>query len=91
MQLEWTKQHFVQFRHIKFAAEVRKQLMDLCRRNDVPVQSAANQDETVRKALATGLFTNVARLNRDGQYVTVRTKENQEELHVNRDCYIMYT
>ncbi len=46
--------------------------MEICRHQSVPVQSAGNQTEPVRKALATGLFTNVARLTRDGHYVTVR-------------------
>ena len=36
-----------------------------------PVQSAGNQTEPIRKALAQGLFTNVARLTREGTYVTV--------------------
>ena len=68
---EWCMQNFVNFRQMTFAFEVRKQLMELCRKEDIPVQSAGNQTEPVRRALAQGLFTNVARLTREGTYVTV--------------------
>ena len=70
-QKEWCLQNFVNWRQMRFAAEVRKQLMELCRKEDIPVQSAGNQTEPIRKALAQGLFTNVARLTREGTYVTV--------------------
>ena len=70
-QREWCLQNFVNLRQMRFAVEVRKQLMELCRKEDIPVQSAGNQTEPVRKALAQGLFTNVARLTREGTYVTV--------------------
>ena len=56
---------------MQFASEVRKQLMEMCRRNQIPVQSCANHTDSVRKALAQGMFTNVAKLTRDGHYVTV--------------------
>ena len=58
---------------MQFASEVRKQLMEMCRRNQIPVQSCANHTDSVRKALAQGMFTNVAKLTRDGHYVTVST------------------
>ena len=70
-QKEWCLQNFVNWRQMRFATEVRKQLMELCRKEDIPVQSAGNQTEPIRKALAQGLFTNVARLTREGTYVTV--------------------
>ena len=70
-QKGWCKQNYINFRQMKFAVEVRKQLMELCRKEGIPVQSAADQTELVRKAFAQGLFTNVARLTKEGTYVTV--------------------
>lgn len=71
-QNEWCQQNYVHQRHMRFAVEIRSQLMDLCRKNDIAIQSAGASNTTpVRQALAEGLFTNVARLTRDGNYVTV--------------------
>ncbi len=72
LQKDWCQQNFINFRNISFAAKIRKQLMELCRSHDLPVQSAGSQYDTVRQALAEGLFTNVARLTRDNSYITVR-------------------
>lgn len=68
---EFCQAHYLHRQHLKFASEVRKQLMDLCKRNGIQIQTCANNTENVRKALAQGMFTNVARLTRDGHYVTV--------------------
>jgi post-segregation antitoxin (ccd killing protein) len=59
---------------MQFAAKVRKQLFDLCRKEDIPVQSAGSQTDLVRRAMVQGLFTNVARLTKEGIYVTVKKK-----------------
>ena len=72
---EFCTAHFLHRRHLQFAVEVRKQLMELCKRHQIPVQSCANHTELVRKALAQGMFTNVARLTRDGHYVTLDSKQ----------------
>ena len=58
-------------RHLQFSQEVRKQLIGLCQKNQIPIQSCVNHTEFVRQALAEGMFTNVARLTRDGHYVSV--------------------
>ena len=74
-EAEFCRVHYLHRRNLQFAVEVRKQLMDLCQRNKIPVQSCANHNELVRKALAQGMFTNVARLTRDGHYVTLDSKQ----------------
>lgn len=71
---EFCQAHYLNLRHMQFASEVRKQLMEMCRRNQIPVQSCANHTDSVRKALAQGMFTNVAKLTRDGHYVTLDSK-----------------
>ena len=49
---------------------------EMCRRAEIMVQSCVNHTELVRKALAQGMFTNVAKLTRDGHYVTVSLRVN---------------
>ena len=75
---EFCKKLYVNQRHIKFAAEVRKQLMDLCTsRANIKVQSCGSQTtyESVRIALSRGLFTNVARLTREGHFITLDSRQ----------------
>jgi hypothetical protein len=50
--------------------------MQLCESHSIPVQSCANHTDIVRKALAQGMFTNVARLTREGHYVTVSSENS---------------
>lgn len=77
-------------RHVKFALEIRKQLMDLCARSEVPVQScgARTTYDPVRRALSKGMFTNVARLTREGHYVTVSKSRGQK--HASRLCGLLH-
>ena len=54
--------------------DVRKQLLELCARVGVVVNSFSGREcsEQVRKALLGGLFTNVAEHTGEGKYRTVR-------------------
>ena len=70
-QSEFCQRHFLHFRHLQFVVDIRKQLMELCQRNNIKVQSCQDT-EVVRQALSRGLFTNVAKLTKEGHYVTVR-------------------
>jgi len=72
---EFCKTHYVNFRHLQFVQEIRKQLMELCRRNGVKIQSCAQNTDVVRQALARGLFTNVAKLTKEGHYVTLDSRQ----------------
>ena len=69
---EFCKQHFIHMRNLLFVVEIRKQLMDLCRNNNLPIQTCGQNTDSVRQALSRGLFTNVAKLTREGHYVTVK-------------------
>ena len=75
---EFCTRYFVNQRHMKFAIEIRKQLMDLCTsRASIKVQSCGSQTtyEAVRVALSRGFFTNVARLTREGHYITLDSRQ----------------
>lgn len=54
-----------------FASEVRKQLSEICQRNDIPLKSCGQSTELVRKCLISGYFMNIAELQRDKKYVLV--------------------
>merc|ERR1712098_516418 len=65
-------------RHLQFALEVRKQLVDLCHNAGIKLESSRDL-EMVRKAFSHGLFLNVAQLTLDGHYVA---------LDSGQQCYI---
>lgn len=73
---QFCQSHYIHSRHMQFADEVRRQLMELCKRTNIPVQTCANNTEVVRKSLAQGMFTNVARLTREGHYVTLDSRQS---------------
>lgn len=67
----WCQEHYVNARNILYAREVRSQLVDVCRRLDMKMSSCGSDIDRLRKCLLSGLFTSVAELNRDKQYITV--------------------
>ena len=66
----WCREHFLVGRHLTFAAEIRKQLVGLCRGAEISMESSRDLDN-VRKALAHGLFMNVAQLTTEGHWVAL--------------------
>jgi ATP-dependent RNA helicase DHX33 len=78
----WCKQHFVHSGRIKFVAEVRRQLMEVGRRLNMSFQSSTNAGhhnyESLRRAFSRGLFTSVARLTREGHYVTLDSRQKAQ-------------
>ena len=72
----WCQEQFLMSRHLQFAAEVRKQLVELCHSCGVRLESTRDMDN-VRRALARGLFTNVAQLTVDGQTSSSNWSEQQ--------------
>jgi len=67
---QWCQEQYLVSRHLQFASEVRKQLVGLCHNSGVKLESTRDMDN-VRKALARGLFMNVAQLTVDGHYVAL--------------------
>ncbi|MEW5317289.1 MAG: hypothetical protein WDW38_008600 [Sanguina aurantia] len=76
---QWCYDHFLNARSLKSADSVRTQLVRLCTRHNVRLVSTAFDDKAyytnIRKALTAGYFMQVAHLQRQGQYLTV--KDNQ--------------
>lgn len=69
---EWCRGNFINARGMRTAASVRRQLMNICRRLGVPLQSCGNDTERLRRCLLAGFFANAAVLQPDGRtYKTV--------------------
>lgn len=70
----WCYENFIQHKSMVRAHDVRDQLVGLCERVEIPLQS--NPDgEDIRKAVTAGFFYHTARLGKGGMYRT--TKHNQ--------------
>jgi len=82
----WCQQHFLINRHLQFALEVRRQLVELCHNSGVRLDSTRDMD-TVRKALATGLFTNVAQRTTEGHYVTL---DSGQKCHIHPQSVLFH-
>ncbi|KAJ8917565.1 hypothetical protein NQ315_005614 [Exocentrus adspersus] len=82
----WCHEHFINMRNILHAREVRNQLEDICKKCDLTVSSCGGQMDQLRKCLLTGLFTNVAQLYRDRQYMTL-DKGQVVQIHPSSDLH----
>lgn len=72
---QWCYENFLSFRNLSYAKDVRGQLVEICRRCELPMTSCGADVEQVRKCLVTGLFMNAAELYRSAMnekhYMTV--------------------
>jgi len=70
---QWCREHFVQYRSMSKARDIREQLLDLCERVELVVNKENCRDITlVSKAFCSGFFFNCAKLQRTGVYKTVK-------------------
>lgn len=76
---QWCWDHFLQYRSLKSADNIREQLRRVAVKNNIPLLSndfnSPQYYPQIRKALTAGYFMQVAHLERNGQYLTV--KDNQ--------------
>uniref|UniRef100_L7M0F3 RNA helicase n=1 Tax=Rhipicephalus pulchellus TaxID=72859 RepID=L7M0F3_RHIPC len=71
----WCKENFVSKKNMMKVIEIRSQLADLCVKAGVPLRSCGQDSAAFRKCLASGLFTNVAELQKNGDYVTLDARK----------------
>ena len=83
----WCREHFLILRHLTFAAEVRKQVVGLCRNAEIAMESSRDMDN-VRKALAHGLFMNVAQLTTEGHWVAL---DSGQKCHIHPQSVLFRT
>uniref|UniRef100_A0A0D9ZYP3 RNA helicase n=1 Tax=Oryza glumipatula TaxID=40148 RepID=A0A0D9ZYP3_9ORYZ len=74
---QWCRESFVQHRTMRRARDVRDQLGALLERVEIaPCSSAGGGDlDAVRKAVTAGYFRHAARLQRDGSYRAVKSRQ----------------
>lgn len=67
----WCYENFIQVKSMKRARDIRDQLEALCERTEVKLQSSSDID-AITKGITAGFFANVARLDKGGNYRTLR-------------------
>ncbi|WAR30568.1 DHX16-like protein [Mya arenaria] len=72
---QWCFENFIQFRSMKRARDVRDQLEGLMERVEIEVHSNPLDTANIRKAITAGFFYHTAKLDKGGNYRTV--KHNQ--------------
>ncbi|XP_066973594.1 ATP-dependent RNA helicase DHX33 [Macrobrachium rosenbergii] len=92
----WCHENFLNFRNISYAVEVRKQLVQVCQRCNIPIISCQQNLEPVRRCLVAGLFTSVAELQLDGKYLTLSTRQEcaihpASVLFGGKPAYVLFT
>lgn len=76
---EWCYDNFINYRSIQAADNVREQLSRLLRKLNVPLVStdfsSPDYYTNIRRCMAGGLFMQVAHLQRQGHYLTVKDQQ----------------
>ena len=67
----WCSAHFIHLKVLRKAEEVLGQLLDIMRQHRIPVTSAGDDWDAVRRAVCSGYFYNAARLKGVGEYVNL--------------------
>lgn len=81
---QWCMENFIQIRSMRRARDIKEQLVDLCKRVEIDYEdesiSQVSDDvfTNVRKAIASGFFYNTAKLQKSGNY---RTLKNAHTVH----------
>lgn len=68
---EWCWQNFLNYRALKSADNVRNQLGRAMQYHKLKLLSSPKRFSSIRKALATGFFMQVAHRERSGRYATI--------------------
>jgi pre-mRNA-splicing factor ATP-dependent RNA helicase DHX15/PRP43 len=76
---EWCYDNFINYRSMQSADNVREQLSRILKKLSLPLVSIPFTDDSyylnIRKCLAAGLFMQVAHLQRQGHYLTVKDQQ----------------
>ncbi|EAT33470.1 AAEL014256-PA [Aedes aegypti] len=71
---KWCVDNFLLDRHLSHAASVRAQLFEICAKMGIRSNSCGNDPIPVVKCLLTGLYQNVAELQRDNSYLCLSNR-----------------
>ncbi len=82
---QWCYENFIQARSMKKARDVKEQLIEMCKRVEIDYANEAlstvddDKYTNVRKAITAGCFYNIAKLQKSGNY---RTLKNPHSVHI---------
>ena len=68
----WCREFFVQHRSMKRARDIRDQVSALVEQLDLQMSSDPHNVDNIRKAISAGYFQNSAKMNKTGNYTTIR-------------------
>ncbi len=68
---EWCNENFLDYKNLKLAVEICKQLREICKRNNIHVMSSLTDTVNIRLALIYGFFMNAAEYQKENEYKTV--------------------
>ena len=77
---DWCQRHYLNLRALQTAANVRKQLKQICKKIGVPLITSKKWEENICSALLFGLLDNVATRQPDSTYVSLSNRQ-QAKLH----------
>lgn len=83
----WCKEHFLNYRGLCRANELRDQLVRMMKRAKVKIVSCGDDVDCLRRCLVVGLFANAARYHSSGVFKTIR---DEFELHIHPTS-VLYT
>lgn len=91
---DWCKENFIQDRSLKRAKEIRMQLIKIFNRFKYPIISCGSKTDSVRKALCSGFFKNIAKRDNNEGYKTLQ-EQTQVYIHPsssikNNSQYVLY-
>lgn len=70
---DWCNKHFVHVKSLRKVREVREQLKDIMKKQNIDLISCENNLDMVRKAICSGYFINAAKIKGIGDYLNLRT------------------
>ncbi len=70
---EWAKEHYLHQKMLKKVREIRAQLLDIMKQQNVEQRTSGDDWDVVRKAICSSYFVNSARLKGISEYVNLRT------------------
>ncbi|KAG4076501.1 hypothetical protein HA402_014465 [Bradysia odoriphaga] len=67
--------NYLNYRNLEYAHEVRRQLSDICERLQLEPSSCGSNLDQVRKCLISGLYNNIAEMQRDHSFMTISSRQ----------------
>eukprot|EP00172_Hildenbrandia_rubra_P001067 Plantae.Rhodophyta-Hildenbrandia_rubra.ctg1640.p1 GENE.Plantae.Rhodophyta-Hildenbrandia_rubra.ctg1640~~Plantae.Rhodophyta-Hildenbrandia_rubra.ctg1640.p1 ORF type:complete len:897 (+),score=164.42 Plantae.Rhodophyta-Hildenbrandia_rubra.ctg1640:444-3134(+) len=71
--VSWCTKHFINWKGMKKAREVRAQLVDIMKKQNITMSTCEHEWDTVRRAIAAAYFYQAARMKGIGEYVNLKS------------------